>query len=117
MFKKFTASLALLLALAMLTTTGTVAGQGPASIKKPDEAATLSATDDVLKTVSHMRQLEIKEPVKRAFKSRDEIEKSVIEDLDESTSPAEFEASQKILVKLGLVPKDFQMRDYMVKLL
>src|SRR5205085_6342146 len=108
---------ALVLALALLTNTGVVAWQGAAALKPPDAAATLNATDDVLKTVSRMRELEVKQPVKSAFKTRDEIEQSVIRDLDESTSPAEFAASQKTLVRLGLVPKDFQLRDYVVKLL
>jgi hypothetical protein len=116
MFKRFTASLALLLALALLTNTG-AARQGAAVIKQPETAAALNASDDVLKTVSRMRQLEIKEPVKSAFKTRDEIEQSVIRDLDEDTTPAEFAASQKTLVRLGLVSKDFQLRDYVVKLL
>ena len=55
MFKRFTASVALLLALALLTTPGAVARQGAAAIKPPDATATLNATDDVLKTVSRMQ--------------------------------------------------------------
>src|ERR1700754_3313902 len=117
MFKRFTACVALILASALLTTTGAVARQGAPSIKKPDTATTINATEEELKTVSRMRELEIKQPVKSAFKTRDEIEQSVIRDLDESTSRAEFESSQKTLVKLGLVPKNFQLRDYLVKLL
>jgi hypothetical protein len=117
MFKRFTAGVALLLALALLTTGGAAARQGAAAIKQPDTATALNATDEVLKTVSRMRELEIKTPVKSAFKTRDEIEQSVIRDLDESTPLADFNASQKTLVKLGLVPKDFQLRDYVVKLL
>jgi len=117
MYKKFTASVALLLALALLTTSGAIARQGAAAIKQPDTPATLNATDDVLKTVSRMRELEIKTPVKSAFKTRDEIEQSVIRDLDESTPLADFNASQKTLAKLGLVPSGFQLRDYVVKLL
>src|SRR5207253_2868522 len=104
-------------ALALLTSTGAVAWQGAPALKPADSTATLNATDDVLKTVSRMRELAVKEPVKSAFKTRDEIEQSVMRDLDESTPPAEFDASQKTLAKLGLVPKDFQLRDYVVKLL
>src|SRR2546423_447344 len=117
MFKRFTAGMALLLALALLTSTGASAWQGTPAIKPPDATATLNATDDVLKTVSRMRELEIKEPVKSAFKPRDEIEQSIIRALDESPPPAEFDASQKTLVKLGLVPGNFRLRDYVVKLL
>ena len=117
MLKRLFAGMAFLLAPALLVATSVVARQAPASIKKADSVATLNATDDVLKTVSRMRELDIKEPVKSAFKTRDEIEVSVIRDLDESTPPAEFNASQKTLAKLGLVPQHFQLRDYVVKLL
>src|SRR4051812_25685063 len=117
MVKRFTASVALVLALALLTSTGAVAWQGAPAIKPADSTATLNATDDVLKTVSRMRELAVKEPVKSAFKTRDEIEQSVMRDLDESTPPAEFDASQKTLLKLGLVPQNFQLREYVVKLL
>jgi hypothetical protein len=117
MVKRFTASVSLVLALALLTSTGAVAWQGAPAIKPSDSTATLNATDDVLKTVSRMRELAVKEPVKSAFKTRDEIEQSVMRDLDESTPPAEFDASQKTLLKLGLVPQNFQLREYVVKLL
>lgn len=117
MHKRFTPGLAFVLAMALFAGSGVAAWQGAASIKKPDPAPTLAATDDVLKVVSRLRDLEIKYPVKSALKTRDEIEASVIRDLDESTPPEEFEASQKTLVKMGLITKDFQLRNYIVKLL
>ncbi|HST22800.1 MAG TPA: hypothetical protein VLR90_16875 [Blastocatellia bacterium] len=117
MYKRFTSGLAFVLVLALFAGSGVAAWQGAASIKKPDPAPTLAATDDVLKVVSRLRDLEIKHPVKSALKTRDEIEASVIRDLDESTPPEEFEASQKTLVKMGLIGKDFQLRNYIVKLL
>ena len=51
MFKRFTAGMALLLALALLTSTGASAWQGTPAIKPPDATATLNATDDVLNVV------------------------------------------------------------------
>ena len=117
MRKRFTSGFAFVLALALFASSGVAAWQGAASIKKPDPAPTLAATDDVLKVVSRLRNLEIKHPVKSALKTRDEIEASVIRDLDESTPPEEFEASQKTLVKMGLIGKDFQLRNFIVKLL
>jgi hypothetical protein len=117
MRKRFTSGLAFLLSLALLASSGVAAWQGAASIKKPDPAPTLAATDDVLKVVSRLRELEVKHPVKSALKTRDEIEASVMRDLDESTPPEEFEASQKTLVKMGLIRKDFQLREFIVKLL
>src|SRR5262249_15626379 len=47
----------------------------------------------------------------------DEIEASVIRDLDENTPSGEFEATQKTLIKLGLIKKEFHLRDYVVQLL
>ena len=115
--KRFTAGLAFVLALALFASSGVAAWQGAASIKKPDAAAALNATDEVLEVVSRMRGLEIKSPVKSALKTKDEIEASVIRDLDETTPREEFEASEKTLLKLGLIRKDFQLRNYIIKLL
>jgi hypothetical protein len=116
MYKRFSAGAALVLAFVLTAGSGAGAYQGAASIKKPDTAA-LNATDEILKTVSQLRQLDIKQMVKPGFKSKDEIEASVMRDLDENTSPEEFDATQKTLLKLGLVRKDFRLRDFIVKLL
>lgn len=116
MHKKFTACLASFIALAMLAASVSGALQVPASIAKPDTAA-LNSTEEILKVVSRLRELDIRQTVKSSFKTKDEIEQSVIRDLDESTPPAEFEATQKTLVKLGLIKKDFRLRDYVVQLL
>ena len=115
-YKKFSAGPAFVLALVLVAGSGVGAYQGAASIKKPDAAA-LNATDEILKTVSRLRELDVKHMVKAGFKSKDEIEASVIRDLDENTPPEEFEATQKTLFKLGLVRKDFRLRDFIVKLL
>src|SRR5215467_2160849 len=89
--------------------------QAPA-LARPGEAA-LDATGEVLGVVSRLRQLSVLHPVKSGMKTHDEIEQSVIRDLDESTTPEEFAATSKTLVKLGLISKGFRLRDYVVKLL
>jgi hypothetical protein len=87
MQKRFTVLVALILVPALLAgVTGSAALQGPASITRPDTAS-LSATDTVLQNVSRLRGLEIKRPVKSGLKTKDEIEQSVIRDLDEETPP------------------------------
>lgn len=116
MQKKFTACVALFIALALFTASVNGAWQGAASIAKPDTAGP-SSTEDILRVVSRLRELDIKRSVKSSFKTKDEIELSVIRDLDENTPAAEFEATQKTLTKLGLVSKEFRLRDYVVKLL
>ena len=116
MRKKLTSLSALLLVFALFANAIDAARQGAASLKNPDPAA-LAATEEILKTVSRLRALDIKHSVKSGFKTKDEIEQSVIRDLDEKTTAAEFEASQKTLVRLGLISKSFRLRDYLVQLL
>jgi hypothetical protein len=116
MHKRFTACIALLLALVLFTASVNGAWQGAASITKPDAAA-LNSTEEILKIVSRLRSLDIKQSVKSSFKTKDEIEQAVIRDLDENTPAEDFEASQKTLLKLGLVNASFRLRDYVVQLL
>jgi len=116
MQKKFTAALAMLLIVALLSASVAAHWQGPASIAKPDAAA-LNSTDEILKIVSRLRSLDIKQNVKSSFKTKDEIEQAVIKDLDENTPLEDFEASQKTLMKLGLISRNFRLRDYVVSLL
>jgi hypothetical protein len=109
--------LVLVIALALIC--GAAIGfarQAPASIARSDLTAS-GATSDVLQAVSRLRQLPIKRPVKSGFKTHDEIKQVVIRDLDDNTPPEEFEATSKTLVKLGMIPKGFPLRDYVVKLL
>jgi hypothetical protein len=114
--RNITAFVSLILSLVFFATSMSLAFQGPAAINNPDTAA-LNAADEILKTVSRLRQLEIKHAVKRDFKTKDQIEQSVIRDLDENTSPQEFEATRKTLIKLGLIKNNFRLRDYIVQLL
>ena len=116
MHKRLTACVAMLLALVLFTASVSGAWQGAAAITKPDAAA-LNSTDEILKVVSRLRALDIKQGVKSSFKTKDEIEQSVIRDLDENTPPEDFDASQKTLMKLGLVTRSFRLRDYVVQLL
>lgn len=116
MQKRFKACAIVVLTFALFLTSVVSAFQGTPAIKGTDTAA-LSATEEILKSVSRLRGLEIKHPVKSGLKTKDEIEQSVIRDLDESTPPEEFDATQKTLVKLGLIKKDFRLRNYIVQLL
>src|SRR4029453_14706758 len=80
-------------------------------------AAIVATTQAVLKETSEIRELPILRPVKRGAQSRTEIERMVIRNLDEQTTPAEMHASEVSLRQLGLVPRDFEYRPFVVKLL
>src|SRR5213593_182359 len=116
MHKRFTGCVALLLALVLFAASVNGAWQGAAAITKPDAAA-LNSTEEILKIVSRLRALDIKQSVKSSFKTKDEIEQAVIRDLEENTPAEDFEASQKTLLKLGLINASFRLREYVVQLL
>src|SRR5947199_3373666 len=80
-------------------------------------AAVVEATTEVLKETSELRQLPILRPVKSDTQSRAEIERFLIKNMDEDTTPAEMHATEVSLQKLGLVPQDFQFRPFIIKLL
>src|SRR5437764_5366921 len=80
-------------------------------------AAVVEATTEVLKETSELRQLPILRPVKSDTQSRAEIERFLIKNMDEDTTPAEMHATEVSLKKLGRVPQDFQFRPCIIKLL
>src|SRR5262252_745059 len=80
-------------------------------------AALISATQDVLKETSDLRQLSIIRPVQSSTQSRAEIERAVVKNLDEDTSSADTHAAEVTMTKLGLAPADFHYRALMIRVL
>ncbi len=80
-------------------------------------AAIVATTQAVLKETSEVRELTVLRAVKSGAQSRSEIERMVIRNLEEQTTPEEMLASEIALRKLALVPKDFQYRSFVIKLL
>ncbi len=80
-------------------------------------AAIVAATQAVLKETSALRELGILRPVKSGAQSRAEIERMIIRNLKEQTTPAEMHATEAVLKKLGLVPQDFQYQPFVINLL
>lgn len=79
--------------------------------------ALISATASVLKETSEIRELSILRPVKSATQSRPEIERMIIKNMNEETTPAEIHATEITWKKLGLTPPDFHYRQFLIKLL
>ena len=80
-------------------------------------AAMIAATSEVLKETSDIRQLAILRPVQSSTQSRAEIERMLIKNLDEETTPAQMHAAEVTLKRLGLAPPDFQFRALMLRVL
>src|SRR5713226_8806836 len=91
--------------------------QSPATTTASRNAALIAATVEVLKETSEIRQLQILRPVQSSTQSRAEIERMLIKNLDEETTPAQIHATEVTLKKLGLAPADFQYRALMLRLL
>ncbi|HEV7842789.1 MAG TPA: hypothetical protein VGO69_03790 [Pyrinomonadaceae bacterium] len=80
-------------------------------------AAVMAATETVLKETSEVRQLPILRPVKSGAQTRAEIERMLIKNMDEDTTPEELHASELTLKKLGLIPASMQLRPFIISLL
>lgn len=93
------------------------AGTAPGKKTGTTAAEVSAATEEVLAQVSKLRGLKVQQPVKSGVKSRKEIEQIVIHDFDDSITPAETEAANKTMIAFGLVSKDFQYREFMIRLL
>lgn len=101
-------------------------GARPASAQKQAPAVTssntksaaiMAATEAVLKETSEIRQLPILRPVKSGAQTRTEIERMLIKNMDEETTPEELHASEITMKKLGLIPADMQLRPFILSLL
>lgn len=88
----------------------------PAAVN-PKTAAVREATAEVLKETSELRKLPVLRQVRSGAQSRAEIEQMLVRNLNESVTPAEMRASETTLRKLGMVPKDFELRPFLIKLL
>ena len=88
----------------------------PAAVN-PKTAAVRAATSEVLRETSQLRKLPVLRQVRSGAQSRSEIEQMLIRNLNESATPEEMAASEATLKKLGLVPADFQLRPFIIKLL
>src|SRR6266478_9998981 len=80
-------------------------------------AAIIATTDAVLKETSELRELPILKPVKSGAQSRTDIERMIIKNLDEESTPAEMHATEVSLKKFGLAPASFHYRPFIIKLL
>src|SRR2546427_8481769 len=91
--------------------------QGPVAAATARNAALVAATQEVLKETSEIRELSILRPVQSGTLSRPEIESMIVKNFDEETTPAQSHATEVTLKKLGLVPSDFQLRPFIIRLL
>jgi hypothetical protein len=111
-------------ALALLTLLGLCVGSflpqshaQTAAMGPSRNAAIVSTTAAILKETSELRELPILKSVKSGAQSRAEIERMIIHNLDDDTTPAEMHAAEVLLKVFGLAPQNFAYRPFLIKLL
>ncbi len=80
-------------------------------------AAIVSTTAAVLKETSELRELSILKSVKSGAQTRADIERMIIRNLDDETTPEEMHAAEMVLKSFGLAPQNFAYRPFLIKLL
>src|SRR6185369_2393611 len=90
---------------------------GAAARGRARNSAIIATTAAVLKETSALRKLSILRSVKSGAQSRSDIERMILRNLDEETTPEEMHAAEVLLRAFGLAPKDFAYRTFLVKLL
>jgi hypothetical protein len=84
----------------------------------PEEAKELfQSVDQILHFASRDTLLPVKHPVKKAMVSRDEVEKYIGDKFKDDVDRIRFERSELVLKKFGLLPRQFNLHDFLIKLL
>lgn len=77
----------------------------------------LQSVDEILQFVSKDTGLPIKRPVKRKLASREEVQAYIEDRMKDDEDRRRLERSEVVLKKFGLLPRDFDLRAFLVKLL
>jgi hypothetical protein len=84
---------------------------------KLNNAEFRATADEVLRQVSEITGLKLLTPLKKTLRSRDEIRAYVIREMDEEKKPAERYAEARSAEAFGLLPKGFDLDNFMIDLL
>jgi hypothetical protein len=76
----------------------------------------LSQADEVLQQMSEITGLPIKGPVNKQVISRPEVEKYLIQNMQEEMTPEEIHSQEVLMRAFGLVPRDFDLKKFLVRL-
>jgi len=77
----------------------------------------LKAADEVLADVSKIISLPVKSPLKKTVRTREEIREFILREVHEERDAAKWHADQQALEIFGLIPRDFDLQQFVVDLL
>lgn len=84
----------------------------------PEESKDLLASvEEVLRFASQDTLLPVKHSVKKTIVSREQVEKYLNEKFETDVDRIRFERSELVLKKFGLLPRDFDLHTFLIKLL
>lgn len=77
----------------------------------------LAQADRLLAEVSRLIALEVKRPLQKSIRSREEIRSYLVKEFQEDKEPAKRYADIRLLEKWGLIPKGFPLEQFLLDLL
>jgi len=95
--------------------------QAPATAASQEKRAAatdaLKEVDALLKQASEITGLPVQRPVKSAVVSREQVQQYLSKRVKDTITPQELHAQELALKKFGLLPADFELETFLVKLL
>jgi hypothetical protein len=82
-----------------------------------DVSKLLKSADEVLEIVVEIRELKPKEPIQKGVQSREEVRAYLVSRIEEEYPKEQIEAEERLLEKLGLIPSDLPLYEFMLELL
>jgi len=89
----------------------------PAATAGSSNPEFLAAVDEVLKEMSDITGWELKSPLKKSIRTREQIRAYVLEQMNDEKDAKERYASARTAEALGLIPKGFDLENFLVDLL
>jgi hypothetical protein len=95
----------------------TAPATSPRSTTNPNAADFAAAADQVLGQMSQITGLDLRSPLKKSLRSREEIRAHIIKEMNEEKNAAERYAGARSAEAFGLLPKGFDLDSFMIDLL
>jgi hypothetical protein len=93
------------------------AGAPEKTISAQEAQELFRTVDELLQFASKSTGLPVKTPVRRQLTSRDQLEAFLVKNMQDDEQQKRFERSELVIKKFGLLPRDFQLRPFLIKLL
>ena len=87
----------------------------PKEIPVQDNSRIVALADRVFAEISKARGFKVKHPIAKVFVKRKDIETRALRITDALNPPAELDSERKLLYKLGLIPQQYDLAEFLRK--